>query len=413
MAAALIRIDQGALPAGVGGTSRDDLALGTPVTLSNDDNTGVRVWRWALVSVPTGSSATLSGTTSPTTTFTPDVAGSYLIELQVNEGLKGERDRRIGAVLDNGYRYPAFGEAQEFNAGGNTQGYGPALDLLLRQAAGGGGGGWREVYSVDFRTLPVTDLNAAGNTITIDGVTWRTPSVAQNNDDMVVASGSFGITANGLEVVNASNGRFSPGQVTGQSIYTSLYDLARNTSTPFDADPTSEYLIQAYVSAENADENSESSGVFIFRENALAGMSNGLPGDQALYRSLYGFINGVGPQALEGTGGTGVSPSRLTYRPAGLTAPVGGDYDAPNVPTLHYKYAGHFQHGGGVWDSGNDAFPDNDDLQFFSVSRDSTDVENDIPAHPRFGFFIGVGHVSENSNNNYSAVIQRFRVLQK
>lgn len=277
-------------------------------------------------------------------------------------------------------------------------------------------GGWREVYRVDFRdvftSLGAVDLNTPGATVVIDGVTWQTSSVAVNGSDMAT-SVSFGITANGLEVVGAGNGRANPGVVTAQAIWASLFDLANNTSTPFDADPTQEYLIQAYVSAGNADANHEMSGVFAFREDALDPVSNNLPGDPALYRTFYGFINSVGPDALEGTGGTSTSPSRITYRPADFNTPVGGDYDTPNVPTLHYKYAGHFQHGGAPWDTVEDDFPGQSDLQFFSVSRDATDVENDVVAHPRFGFFCGVGHVCENSSDNYNAVIQQYRILQK
>lgn len=136
MAAAAIVIDQAGKPAGVAGESRQDLDLLTAVTLSNADDTGVRVWRWSLVSKPPSSTAALSVTTGPVSSFTPDIEGSYLLELQVNGGLAGERQRLIAAVLDgNGFRFPAFGEGTEFNADGNADGYGPALDGILRGVA--------------------------------------------------------------------------------------------------------------------------------------------------------------------------------------------------------------------------------------------------------------------------------------
>lgn len=141
MASAQIVIDQSGAPAGSPSLSRSDLALSIPVVLTNGDNTSVRVWRWALVASPPGSTAVLTSTVGATTSFTPDIEGSYLIELQVNEGRSGERDRRIAAVLNaDGLRFPVSGEGTEFNEDGNTQGYGPDLDEILRAASEGGGG---------------------------------------------------------------------------------------------------------------------------------------------------------------------------------------------------------------------------------------------------------------------------------
>ena len=270
------------------------------------------------------------------------------------------------------------------------------------------GGGWQEVYAVDFRTLDVTDLNTSGNTITIDGVTWQTPSVAANNDAMSAANTSFGVTANGLEVVGARSGLVNPNTITGNIIYASLYDISQNSATPFEADPSREYRFEAYVSAQNEAADTEFSGVLAFREGSTVAISNGLPGDGMLARTMLGQMGGSGSGTLEGAGDTGAgTPARQLYRAADLTAPP----TSPNVAILHYKYGGHFSHGGGVWDT--DAFPDNSDLTFFTVSRDDTDVENDIVAHPRYGFFVGVGHAASNTNNTYNAVIQQFRILQK
>ena len=119
MASANIVIVQAGV-AGAAGKSRDDLVVGQPVTLKNSDDNGVRSWRWALVSRPYGSSATLSNVVAAQPTFTPDVPGSYLIQLTVNEGREGERARVIGAVRNAAIfgistRYPAGGEGSEAN----------------------------------------------------------------------------------------------------------------------------------------------------------------------------------------------------------------------------------------------------------------------------------------------------------
>jgi len=80
---------------GTPGVSRDDLSLGVPVVISNDNNAGVTVWSWRLLARPSGSAAALLTNNDPTTQFTPDLAGSYLIELKVNGRARG---RIIAAV---------------------------------------------------------------------------------------------------------------------------------------------------------------------------------------------------------------------------------------------------------------------------------------------------------------------------
>lgn len=147
MGAASIRIDQPTnptTPVGQPGRARNDLLIGLPISLQNTDNTDVLRWVWTMVDRPIGSTAVLSGTTSTQVTFTPDVAGSYLIRLAVNDGLAGEIDLKVAAILDSaGYRYPATGEtAASVNwpvAGSvNPYGWGKDVEAVLREAAAGG-----------------------------------------------------------------------------------------------------------------------------------------------------------------------------------------------------------------------------------------------------------------------------------
>jgi hypothetical protein len=144
MGSALIRIDQPTnptTPVGQPGVARKDLVLGQPVVLRNSDDTDVSRWIWALVDQPLTSTAILSGTSSSQVTFTPDVAGSYLIRLTVGDGLAGQIDLRVAAVLDTaGYRYPATGEsADSVNWPDNDEkGWGKDVEAILREAAAGG-----------------------------------------------------------------------------------------------------------------------------------------------------------------------------------------------------------------------------------------------------------------------------------
>jgi len=66
-------------------TSADDLvALDGSGSSDADGNT--LSYQWTLTSRPSGSSASLSSSTVATPTFTPDVKGSYVFELVVNDG---------------------------------------------------------------------------------------------------------------------------------------------------------------------------------------------------------------------------------------------------------------------------------------------------------------------------------------
>ena len=63
---------------------------GSVVTLdgsaSSDVNNDTLTYKWALVAMPAGSAAVLSGGTSAKPTFTADVSGTYVASLQVNDG---------------------------------------------------------------------------------------------------------------------------------------------------------------------------------------------------------------------------------------------------------------------------------------------------------------------------------------
>lgn len=139
MPSALIRIDQPAhpsVPVGQPGRARDDLVIGQPVTCRNANNVDVNRWIWLLVDKPIGSAAVLSGTTSPTVSFTPDIPGSYLVRLVVNDGLIGEFDEKVAAVRDDaGHRFPATGETlPAVNwPDNNGKGWGKDLEGIIRE----------------------------------------------------------------------------------------------------------------------------------------------------------------------------------------------------------------------------------------------------------------------------------------
>ncbi len=71
--------------------------MNTPVDLdgssSYDVDGDTLAYSWSFSSTPDGSAAELVNSTSPRTSFTPDVAGTYVIRLLVSDGtLSGEPD---------------------------------------------------------------------------------------------------------------------------------------------------------------------------------------------------------------------------------------------------------------------------------------------------------------------------------
>jgi len=128
---AAIVINQSGKPSGSPSSSRDDLDLGALVTLSNNDDTGVTSWLWEFISKPPSSSAVLGTPTSSTSSFTPDIRGSYFIRLTVTDGGSSiDTDERIAAVKTSylSVRVPAAEEETEFDA---TLGWATAMHAAL------------------------------------------------------------------------------------------------------------------------------------------------------------------------------------------------------------------------------------------------------------------------------------------
>lgn len=112
----------------------------TVVQLSNFDDTGVLGHLWTLRDRPQGSGAALSSTTSPNPTLTPDVPGTYLIELQTfrdvaRTDLDDADVQAIGVPLSAPFdwRIPAAGETRQFDS---TRGWASARETAIREMHG-------------------------------------------------------------------------------------------------------------------------------------------------------------------------------------------------------------------------------------------------------------------------------------
>ena len=93
------------------------VGVGNPVTLdgsgSSDADGDSLTYSWSFVSKPAGSSASLSGATSVSATFTPDVLGQYTVRLTVSDGKTSATDDSAVTVEDRclgPYPTIAFGQ---------------------------------------------------------------------------------------------------------------------------------------------------------------------------------------------------------------------------------------------------------------------------------------------------------------
>ncbi len=90
--------------------SDQQVAVGTPVTLngsaSSDPEGSPLSFSWAFVSVPNGSSASLYGGMSANPTFTPNEAGSYIVQLIVNDGELDSSADTVTVLVENENQRP-------------------------------------------------------------------------------------------------------------------------------------------------------------------------------------------------------------------------------------------------------------------------------------------------------------------
>lgn len=194
MVTANIIINQIGRPPGLPGQSRDDLVLGVSVALSNENNSGVNAWNWRLLAKPQGSTAGLDTPLAATCAFTPDLAGSYLVQLLLN----GVAQATAVAAVKTAYlglRVPASGETHELG------GWEQAIQTLTQQledgiqAGGGGGAGEILVFADDteFAEPGTSWVTKKQFRIILDGA--RPPTKVRFKVVFWRASGSTGLAA--------------------------------------------------------------------------------------------------------------------------------------------------------------------------------------------------------------------------
>lgn len=112
--------------------------LSTNVVASNGDNSSVVRWKWTMIGTPGGSSVPtglVSDGTTPTMTFSPDVAGGYHVELVTFDANGSQKiDRRVFLVPELSTRRiaPFDAQAPALNFLGQTRGWAPFMEDYCR-----------------------------------------------------------------------------------------------------------------------------------------------------------------------------------------------------------------------------------------------------------------------------------------
>jgi hypothetical protein len=125
------------------GVARNDLwqtgGTTSPIT-AYCTTSGNISFAWELLDVPPGSGATLTAPTAGTTDFTPDLPGSYRVQLITNGGGPGNiqvliaavRYNDVGVLVNRGWRLPALGEViGEQNFLGQLRGWDEAWETIF------------------------------------------------------------------------------------------------------------------------------------------------------------------------------------------------------------------------------------------------------------------------------------------
>jgi hypothetical protein len=276
--------------------------------------------------------------------------------------------------------------------------------------SGGGGGAIEEVFSTvvdidwreEFNAVGAVDLNSSGAVLTDQaGAAWVTPAQA-NGDSYNQNNGStsWGLTANGLEVVDCVGAVFPMSGTTAATphIYINLRDLAQ--AYGFDGDPMRPYILQCYVSAQNDDEDTEISGCGI---NKMVSVPAYLGVHWSFFDVAVGFAGGLDDAARVAQAIDGNPASTVVSVPPAPT----------NVPTVQYNGLGSAMCAWiGTWNTVDDVWPVNGDLRFLITGSTPSSDQGSV-GDPFEGFRISLYHQALGSaGGDYNAVIQRTRLLQ-
>ena len=230
-------------PVANAGTAQNvvDGTTGTLIgTASRDANGDSITYAWTFVSKPSSSSAALSGATTVNPTFVPDVAGSYVFQLIVNDG------RLSSAAATVTVTASAANIAPVANAG-VAQSVVTGSSVSLNGTASSDANGDALTYSWSYTSRP------AGSTASLSSATSATPTFTADKAGSYVLSltvndGSLSSTPSTV-TVTASTANLAPVANAGnsQNVYVGT-TVSLNGASSYDPNGDSLLYAWAFVS---------------------------------------------------------------------------------------------------------------------------------------------------------------------
>ena len=220
---------------------------GVVVSFANNDDTGVTSWSWELLSCPMGS-AIVPGVVSanPNDSFTPDVPGSYAMQLTVDDGSGPVVDVRVFAVPNAlGWIVPAYSQGSApHNFNGQSRGWAGPLEVTCIDGASTAylvDGVYKDISKRAERpthaigTTVLTDAYNAyriTNEDAVGAVQYTLPAVFRGGQRFTFwkrpDAGSPGVTPNVTIVAAGTDKIFLPGYASGVASVTNTTPDAFN-----------------------------------------------------------------------------------------------------------------------------------------------------------------------------------------
>jgi hypothetical protein len=325
--------------------SAQSVATGATVTLNGsgtDADGDTLTYSWTLPTRPAGSTATLSQTSTASTTFVADVAGTYVARLVVNDGTVNSAPSTvtITATSPGGGPVANAGPAQSvivpttvvLNGSGSTAAPGATLTYswtLTTRPTGStavltGSNTVQPTFTADLAGTYVASLvvndgsaNSAPSTVTIIGSTGNAPPVANAGPDQNVTmpatvtldgSGSFDPNSSALGYTWTFQSRPAGSTATLN---------APNTVNPtFSPDLPGQYVVRLVVNDGNLDSSPDTVLITASSDNSVP-IANAGPAQQ---------VDVDDTVTLDGSASSDADNDPLTYswtmtsRPGGSTA---------------------------------------------------------------------------------------------
>ncbi len=323
---------------------------------ANAAGTGGLTYSWSFASTPAGSKASLSATTAATPSFVADVAGSYVLNLTVNNGSASDTASTTIATtnslpvanagpnmtVSSGATVTLDG-SKSYDVDGNALTYQWTMISVPQNSYASFGSTYASVmpsFMVDVpgtyvAELIVTDTNGSSAPSTVTISTTNTPPVADAGPNQLVKVGStVQLTAAASTDVNGNPLTYKWSLLSAPAQSTATISDASSVTPAFVADVAGTYVAQLIVNDGTVD--SAPSTVTITTNGLLPPAANA-GSDQ---------VTPVGSTATLAGSGTDPQGFALTYHWALLSRPSGSitTLQGANTasPTLYIDFPGTY-----------------------------------------------------------------------